>query len=73
MEKWVTGKIPLDREVQKVRMEINSLLKSTFHYSTIPLFHVRGRNSGLEIIPFFSIGCRNSETLNYETNCYSSR
>ena len=26
----------------------NFLLKSTFQYSTIPLFHVRDRSSGLE-------------------------
>lgn len=67
MGKWFTGKIPFDREVKKVNMKINSLLKSTFHSSTIPLFSVRGRNSGLEKIHLFSKGCRISETLNYGT------
>jgi hypothetical protein len=36
MEKWVTGIISLHREVKKVSMEINSLLKSTCHHSIIP-------------------------------------
>jgi len=62
--KWVTGKICFDREVKKVSMEINSLLISTFHYSTIPLFHVRGRNSCLEKIHLLSIGCKNFEMFN---------
>jgi hypothetical protein len=62
MEKWVIGKIPLDREVNKVNIRITSLLKQTFQYSTIPLFHVRGRSSGLEKKPLFSISCTNSET-----------
>jgi len=48
MEKWVIGKIPLDREVNKVKIRISSLLKPTFQYSTIPLFHVRGRSSDLK-------------------------
>jgi len=65
MEKWVTGTISFGREVKKVSMEINSLLNSTFHYSTIPLFHVRSRSTGLEKIPLFSIGCRNSDTFSY--------
>ena len=65
MEKWVMGKIPLDREVKKVNMKIRSLLKSPFHYSTIPLFHVRSRSSGLGKIPLFSIGCKNSDTFSY--------
>jgi hypothetical protein len=64
MRKLVTGTISFGREVKKVSMEINSLLNSTFHYSTIPLFHVRSRSSGIEKIPLFSIACRNSETLN---------
>jgi hypothetical protein len=46
-EKWVTGKIPLDREVKKINMKISSLLirinPLADHYSTIPLCHVRGR------------------------------
>jgi len=42
------GRIPLDRELNKVNVGITSLLKPTFHHSIIPLFHVRGRSSGLE-------------------------
>jgi hypothetical protein len=48
-------------------MKINSLLKSTFHYSTIPLFHLRGGNSGLEKILLLSIDYRNSETFDYDS------
>ena len=56
MEKRFIGKIPLDRAVNKVNIRINDLLKpiplktgsSTFQYSTIPLFHVLGRSSGLK-------------------------
>ena len=43
----------------------NSPLKSTFHYSIIPLFHVRGKNIGPQkIFPLISASCTNSETLN---------
>ena len=74
MEKWVIAKIPFDREVNKVNVRLTDLLNptplktgsSTFQYSTIPLFHVRGRNSGLDKNPLFSISCTNSETLNYD-------
>ena len=48
MEKWVIGRILLYRKVNKINLRVSSLLKPTFHYSTIPLFHVRGRNSGPE-------------------------
>ena len=43
-----------------------SFNKPTFHYSTIPLFHVRGRSSGLKKIPLFSIKgvARDSQFLN---------
>jgi hypothetical protein len=34
---WSIRKIPLDREAIKC---ISSLFKSTFQYSTIPLFHL---------------------------------
>ena len=63
MEKWVIGKMPLDREVNKVNIRITDLLKPTFRYSTIPLFHVRGRSSGFEKKPLFSISCINSKTF----------
>ena len=54
--RWFIGKIPLDMEIDIVidkELSFNpakyySGLKSTFQYSTIPLFHVRGRSSGLE-------------------------
>ena len=36
MEKWITGTFSLNREVKKISMEINALLKSTFHHSIIP-------------------------------------
>jgi hypothetical protein len=41
--------------------------KPTFQYSTIPLFHVRGRNSDLEKSPLFFPPRRdtNSETFSY--------
>ena len=41
MEKWAVVKIPFDRGVNKVDMRLTDLLKPTFQYSTIPLFHVR--------------------------------
>jgi hypothetical protein len=41
---WDVDKAPLDSEVNKER-SIFPLI-STFHYSTIPLFHVRGKNIG---------------------------
>ena len=47
MENRVVDRIPLGREVNRVNM-INFLLKPTFQYSTIPLFHVQGRSSDLE-------------------------
>ena len=39
MEKWVIGKIPLDREVNKVNTGLTDLLKPTFQHSNIPTFH----------------------------------
>ena len=65
MEKRVFGKSHLEREVNKVNMRITSLLKPTFQYSTIPLFHVLNRSSGLGKKPLFSICCTNSEMFNY--------
>jgi hypothetical protein len=47
MENRVVDRIPLGREVNRVNM-INFLFKTTFQYSTIPLFHVQGRSSDLE-------------------------
>jgi hypothetical protein len=37
-EKWVTGKIPLDREVKKISMKISSfkIIIPLFHHSIIP-------------------------------------
>ena len=34
-------------------------------HSTIPLFHVRGKNSSLKKSPLFSMSCKISETYNY--------
>ena len=62
MEKWIIGKIPFNKEVNKVDMRLTSFLRPTFQYSTIPLFHVLGRSSGLDKNPLFSIICANSET-----------
>jgi hypothetical protein len=39
-------------------------LKTTFHNSTIPLFHVRGKNIWPRKTSLISYSCRNSETLN---------
>jgi len=64
IEKWVIGKIPLGREASEVTIRITSLSIPTFQYSTIPLFHVWGRSSGLDKKPLFSINCTISETLN---------
>jgi len=47
---WFIGKIHLHMGGNMLRNE-NSPLKSTFQYSTIPLFHVRGKTSGLEKHP----------------------
>ena len=44
-------------------------LKTTFHYSTIPLFHVRGKNIWSRKTSLISYSCRNSETLNYFLLC----
>ncbi len=51
----------------KLKMD-NILFKTnlpTFQYSTIPLFHIRGKLSSLKKCPIFSLSCRNSETFNY--------
>jgi len=37
---WAIWKIPLDIEVKIIQKLETSLLKPTFHYSSIPLFHV---------------------------------
>jgi hypothetical protein len=34
-------------------------------YSTIPLFHLRGKRSNFNKCPIFSLSCKNSETFNY--------
>jgi len=53
MEHWFVGKIPLDKEINNrvISFQESTPVKtgfSTFHYSTIPLFHVRGRRSDLK-------------------------
>jgi len=60
---WFIGKIHLDMGGNMLRNE-NSPLKSTFHYSTIPLFHVRGKNIGPQKISLISASCTISETFN---------
>jgi hypothetical protein len=47
MKHWVNVKFLLTEKFIKSVSSI-FLLKSIFQYSTIPLFHVRGKNSGLE-------------------------
>jgi hypothetical protein len=42
MVKWVIGKFILTGKFKMLKNE-----KPPFHYSIIPLFHVRDRNSGL--------------------------
>lgn len=60
MGQWFLRKIEVGIEV------INGALplKSTFQYSTIPSFHVRGKNSVVNKNCLISICCINSETLN---------
>ena len=65
MEKRAIGKIPFEKEVHKMNIQITFLIKQTFRYSTIPLFHVRARSSGLYKKTLFSKGCTNYENFNY--------
>ena len=51
MGQWFIGKIRLDMEIKNVNRLGNVLLKSTFQYSIIPSFHVRGKTSGLKNYP----------------------
>jgi len=50
----------------KVSNNKNLPLKITFHHSTIPLFHVRGKNSWPRKTSLISCGCTNSDTFNYQ-------
>ncbi len=62
MEYWDIDNVPLDSEVDK---EVSFPIVSTFHHSSIALFHVRGINSKPQKIHLISISCRISETFNY--------
>jgi len=64
MENWVVGRIPLDREVNRVNI-INFLIKTNipvFHHSIIPC---AGQKLRRRKKPLFSISCTNSDTFNY--------
>jgi len=51
MKYWVNGKIK------------NGQYPFKNQPSTIPLFHIRGKDSSLNKYPIFSLSCRISETL----------
>jgi hypothetical protein len=47
--KWVVEKDNLDMEVKDTQQcSVLSFINPTFHYSTIPLFHVQGISFGLD-------------------------
>jgi hypothetical protein len=60
---WFIRKIHLDMGGNMSKNE-NSPLKSTFHYSTIPLFHVWGKKHRASKNLLISASCTNSETFN---------
>jgi hypothetical protein len=73
MEKWVTGKIPLYREVKKVNMKISSLLKSTFQYSIIPPFHYFYPVKSSSIFYFTGAMCEAETQASKKFFCFSRR
>jgi hypothetical protein len=50
----------------KVSNNKRNPLKTTFHYSTIPLFHGLGKNTWPRKTFLISYSCINSETFNYQ-------
>ena len=69
LDNWDIGplkKFSIDME-ENISENENLPLKTTFQYSIIPFFHVRGINTKPQTTPLNSASCTNSETFNYGT------
>jgi len=53
MQYWVNGKIYVDNKIKNGEYPFKNQL------STIPLFHIRGKRSGIKKYLIFSFSCRN--------------